>query len=166
MLTLGPANSAAGGWNESWKRRIAAGTSPAAPRELALRITLFCLAASLSLVVGCDGDDPSEVVSYVDSLGRSCSVDLADVRQISDCDVDPDTVVDCAEGNVPVFTPSGDIDPPEGTGALRNCGGCLDMEARTTFIIRESCSNITCDADEDCVFDNYTCTGGICLDVD
>ena len=129
--------------------------------QLALAIT--CLSSMLG---GCDEGDPGEVVSYVDGSGRSCSVDLSDIRQIADCDVEADTVVDCTGGTSSIFTPSGDAPRPDGTGALRNCGGCLDMEARTTFIVSESCSNITCDVDEDCLFLNYTCSGGTCLEVE
>jgi hypothetical protein len=135
---------------------------------LALRVPLVLLVSALTLggLAACDGDSETEIVSYLDAAGRSCTVDLFDIRGVATCDVDPATVVDCTEGNVAVFTHSPDRSPPDGTGALRNCGGCLNEAERTTYIDSPSCSPITCSSDEDCLFDSYGCSSGICTRIE
>ena len=77
------------------------------------RFALVVLALTLPLAPlsgGCGGDDPAEVHSYVDSAGRSCTVDVHDISGTATCDASASAAVTCAAGTEPVFVTSDDVD--------------------------------------------------------
>jgi len=119
-----------------------------------------------ALVAGCESDAPGMVVSYVDSAGRSCSVDVIDISATASYDVDPSTLVTCEAGQEPAMVTHSDHDFETMITTLRSCGACVDRAMRTTYIgLGESCADVTCETDADCVYDRYACDGGVCRDL-
>ena len=124
-----------------------------------LAITALALATALP---GCADEAPSEVESYIDSAGRSCSVDLADISRTATCDAEPSW--SCNEGQEAAFILSDDYDFATGIWTQRSCGACIDRAERTSFVVSEACANVSCETDADCLTERFTCMGGACLD--
>ncbi len=120
------------------------------------------LALALALAPGCAGDDPAEVHSYVDSAGRSCTVDVHDISGTATCDASASAAVTCAPGTEPVFVTNDDVDFETHIWTLESCAGCIDRPNHTTNISAPTCANITCETDADCLGGNYRCMGGSC----
>ena len=116
---------------------------------------------------GCEADGPSEVVSYTDSAGRSCSVDLADITLVASCDADPRASVSCEAGQEPVFVLHDDYDLDTMISIRRSCPACIDRAARMTFL-SSSCATVQCRVDDDCLNRDgdvrpFPCVGGSCV---
>jgi hypothetical protein len=114
-------------------------------------------------IAGCEGDDAAVIESYVDSAGRSCTVDLHDISQTATCDVAPTAT--CEAGQEPAIVVDDDYDFETMIYTLESCEACVDREERMTYIGFDACANVTCETDDDCLYDRYTCTGGICRDM-
>lgn len=133
-------------------------------RALGQMIGVGCMTVGLGVAavgsLGCAEEEPMEIRSYVDGAGRSCSVDVHDISGTAMCDADPSALVTCDVGQDPEFVLSDDYDFETEIWTLESCTGCVDREARETYI--QDCVNVTCTTDADCVRDNYDCTSGIC----
>ena len=122
-------------------------------------------AVALTLVTAapaCESEEPTDIVSYTDSAGRSCTVDRADITEVATCDADPATLVTCEAGQEPVIVVHSSHDFETDVTTLQSCGACIDRAARMTFVASTTCANVDCALDMDCVYDVYTCTGGVC----
>ena len=124
-----------------------------------LAVTMLVLAA---VQMGCESEDPAEIRSYTDSAGRSCTVDIHDISHTATCDADPAALADCAEGTEAAFTVSDDYDFETEIWTVESCAGCVNRAEMETYIVSESCAPVTCETDDDCVFQNPRCMGGIC----
>lgn len=118
--------------------------------------------ACASAVAGCEEGEPAMVVSYVDSAGRSCTVDVYDISQTASCDVDPSTLVTCEAGQEAAIVVNDDYDFETRIYTLESCAGCVDRAARMTYLSSDLCVNVTCETDADCIYERYTCQTGIC----
>ena len=137
----------------------------------ARRFLTRCAAAlaALALAVaygGCEEGPPSEIQSYTDGAGRSCSVDLAEITLEATCDADASALVTCQAGQEPVFVLHDDYDFDTMIYTRQSCTACIDREARMTYI--GTCSNVECAADMDCLNRDgdvtpFACTGGVCM---
>lgn len=112
---------------------------------------------------GCEGGGPSEVVSYTDSAGRSCTVDLADISRTATCDAEPGLT--CPDGQEAAFVLSDDYDFDTMIYTRESCTACIDRAAHETFI--DSCVTVECATDDDCLNRDgdivpYACAGGVC----
>jgi uncharacterized protein (DUF2126 family) len=131
--------------------------------DVALAPRLVALTFALALVAGCDsGGAAADIHSYVDSSGRSCTVDANDISGTATCNVNASTVVTCASGTDPVFTTNDDYDFMTHIWTLQSCGGCIDRPNHTTNIQASSCAEITCMTNADCIHSSYMCTSGTC----
>lgn len=121
-----------------------------------------------ALIGGCEVDDGAVIVSYVDSAGRSCTVDVHDITAAATCDVDPATLVTCEADQEPAIVVDSDYDFETEVWTLRSCGGCIDRAERTTYLgLGETCATVTCETDADCVYERYSCEeDGRCRDRD
>jgi hypothetical protein len=126
------------------------------------RLVLVLAPMALALAPGCDGDSPTEIHSFVDSAGRSCTVDAHDISGTSTCDVQASTVVTCSSGNEAAFTIDDDYDFMTHVWTLRNCGSCVDRPNHMTFVEAPTCATITCTSNADCFHGSYTCMSGVC----
>lgn len=105
------------------------------------------------------------VVSYVDSAGRSCTVDTYDISATASCDVDPSALVTCEAGHEPAIVVDQDYDFETMIWTLRSCGACVDRAERMTYLgVGDTCANVTCETDADCVYERFTCESGTCRD--
>ena len=112
----------------------------------------------LALASSCQEELPStNFQSFTDQAGRSCETDTYDIRSVADCDIDPATLVTCTGSKEAVFTVGATI-----MGELENCAACLDEAANTTVVDGATCAFVTCETDEDCVEDKYTCQSNTC----
>lgn len=128
--------------------------------------------ASIALVLllgtafpGCGDEEPSEVVSYTDSAGRSCTVDLWDITLTAMCDVDPSTIISCEGGQEPALVLHNDYDFDTMISTRQSCTACVDHANHQTYI--GTCANVECTTDDDCLNSEgevtpYTCGSGIC----
>lgn len=131
--------------------------------ERSRRLGLVVMAmAALVALPACEEEEGSDIVSYTDSAGRSCSVDLADVAEIATCDVDASALFTCEAGQDPEFTTNPDHDFDTGITTLESCGACVDRPAHMSFIVSDTCATIECEVDMDCLYLGYTCGGGRC----
>lgn len=130
--------------------------------SLAPSLASLALVLTLSLAPGCEGDAPADIHSYVDSAGRSCTVDANDISGTASCDADPGALVTCEAGKDPVFTLDDDYDFTTHVWTLRSCAGCIDRPNHTTGIESSTCASVTCSADADCIRGSYACTSGLC----
>ena len=130
------------------------------------RSLVFYAALCLVLLAlpACGEDEPTDIQSYVDSAGRSCTVDANDIRQAATCDADPAPIASCPAGQEASFVVGDDVDFETRVWTLENCVGCIDPAERTTYVTPGSCTNVTCETDDDCIYLRYTCMGGICQD--
>ena len=121
-----------------------------------------------ALIGGCEVDDGSMIVSYVDAAGRSCTVDVDDITGIASCDVDAATLITCEADQEPAMVIGSDHDFETGVWTLRSCAGCVDRAERTTYLgLGDTCAPVTCETDADCVYERYTCEeDGVCRDRD
>lgn len=115
-------------------------------------------------VAGCGGDEPSEVVSYTDNAGRSCTIDLAEISRTATCDVDPSTLVSC-EGTEAAIVLSDDYDFDTMIYTRESCTACVDREAHQTLIV--DCATVDCTTDDDCLnrdgdLHPFACSSGVC----
>lgn len=132
-------------------------------------MTRWAAAAVLSLaaaLVGCEEEDPSEVQSYTDSAGRSCTVDLADISLTATCDADASAIVTCEAGQEAGFVLSDDYDFDTMISTRRSCAACIDRAARQTFV--GPCATVECTTDDDCLNRDgdvrpFECSGGTCF---
>jgi hypothetical protein len=123
----------------------------------------LCLAALLTAsVAGCSGDSPAQLHSFVDSSGRSCTVDLNDVSGTATCNINASTIVMCAAGTDPVFATNDSYDSMTHIWSMQNCGGCINRAMHTTLISSPTCANITCMSNADCFESSFTCMSGSC----
>ncbi|MBX3273691.1 MAG: hypothetical protein KF729_25730 [Sandaracinaceae bacterium] len=118
------------------------------------------------LHAGCETDEPTDVQSYTDSAGRSCSVDLADITLVASCDADPGALVSCEVGQEPAFVLHDDYDFDTMITTRRSCPACIDRAARMTYVA-SSCATVQCTADADCLNRDgdvrpFPCAAGIC----
>lgn len=120
----------------------------------------LALAGALFGALGCADEEPVDIRPYTDSAGRSCNVDVHDVSGTATCDADASALITCDTGQDAEFVINDDYDFDVMIWTLESCTGCVDREARQTFI--GVCANIECVSDTDCVRDNYMCNGGIC----
>jgi hypothetical protein len=127
----------------------------------AIQVTM-ALAALLLGNAGCGSETHSEIRSYVDSAGRSCTTDVADISGTATCDADPVALTSCASGQEAAFVVNDDYDFDVEIWSLESCAGCVDRAAHQTFIASGTCSLISCETDEDCLHDNYMCMSGVC----
>jgi len=138
-----------------------------APRlftRFAAALTALLLSAAYA---GCEEGPPSEIQSYTDSAGRSCSVDLADISLTATCDADPSALVSCDSGQEPGFVLHDDYDFDTMIYTRRSCAACIDREAHQTFI-GDSCATVECETDDDCLNRDgdvrpFACSSGVCL---
>jgi hypothetical protein len=126
------------------------------------RLVLVLAPMTLALAPGCDGDSPTEIHSFVDSAGRSCTVDAHDISGTSTCDASPAPLVTCASGTDPVFVVNDDYDFMTHVWTLESCAGCIDRPNHTTNISAPTCATITCTTNADCFHGSYTCMAGAC----
>lgn len=126
---------------------------------------LATLSIALLVLPACGGDDPTDVQSYIDGAGRSCTVDANDIVQAATCDADPAPIAGCSPSQEASFVVSDDVDFETHVWTLRSCVACLDRPAHMTYVTFGSCTNITCETDADCIYDRYTCMAGICQDM-
>lgn len=114
---------------------------------------------------GCEEEGPpSEVVSYTDTAGRSCTVDLAEISRTATCDAEP--ISTCSGGQEGGFVLHDSYDFDTEITTRQSCTACIDREASTTFI--GECANVECTTDADCLNRDgdvrpFVCTSGTCL---
>lgn len=118
--------------------------------------------ALAGLHMGCESDSPAEIRSFTDSAGRSCTVDLHDISHTSTCDVEAASLITCEGGDEAAFTVSDSYDFETEIWTVESCAGCVNRAEMETYIASETCAPVTCDTDDDCVFQNPRCMGGIC----
>jgi hypothetical protein len=124
---------------------------------------LFLFALVIGLAPGCDdGSAPTEIHSYVDSTGRSCTVDANDITSVATCDVSASTILTCATGTEAVFVTNPAYDTMTHVWSLQSCAGCIDRTNHRTNIEATSCANITCVNASDCIESSYMCVAGVC----
>lgn len=119
-----------------------------------------------TMLAGCETEGPSDVRSYTDSAGRSCTVDISDISLTATCDADPSALVSCEADQEPAFVVNQDYDFDTRIYTLRSCAACVDRAAQTTYV-GDACATVECTTDDDCLnhegsSNPYTCTGGIC----
>lgn len=122
--------------------------------------------ALLLALAGCEEGEPSEIQSYTDSAGRSCTVDLADISRTATCDADPSALVTCEAGREAGFVVSDDYDFDTMVSTRRSCAACIDRAARETLI--GECATVECTTDDDCLNRDgdvrpFECSAGTCL---
>lgn len=134
-------------------------------RRTILRVgaVLAALVASAAWA-GCEGGQPSEVVSYTDTAGRSCTVDLSDISLTATCDAEP--ISTCPAGQEGGFVLHDDFDFDTDISTRQSCTACIDRAASMTFI--GDCANVECTTDADCLNREgdvvpFVCTGGTCF---
>lgn len=128
-----------------------------------IRAALAALVSAVA-IAGCEGGD-SEVASYTDAAGRSCTVDLSDISLTATCDVDPSTLVSCGGTNEPAFVLSDDYDFDTMIYTRESCTACVDREAHQTLIV--DCATVDCTTDDDCLnrdgdLHPFACSSGVC----
>ena len=129
----------------------------------AVALTALLLASALA---ACEEEGYSEVVSYTDSAGRSCTVDLADISLTATCDADPSAAITCEAGREAAFVLYDSYDFDTMIYTRESCPACVDRAAHETGI-GDPCANVTCASDDDCLNRDgdtrpFACTGGIC----
>lgn len=132
----------------------------------AVRVSLMLTALFVvAIVPGCESEHPSEIHSYVDAAGRSCTVDIADISGTASCDVDASTLVTCEAGQEAEIVINDDYDFETRIWTLESCPACVDRAERTSFIASAGCALVECDTDMDCMYERYTCQSGVCRDM-
>jgi hypothetical protein len=131
-----------------------------------VRATAIASLALLTVMAGCEEGQPSEVQSYTDTAGRSCTVDLADISLTATCDADPSALAMCTGGQEAGFVMSDDYDFETMISTRRSCAACIDRAARETYI--GECANVECTTDADCLNRDgdvrpFECSSGTCL---
>lgn len=130
--------------------------------ELARFALALTIAAPFALA-GCEsGGRAADVHSYVDSSGRSCTVDANDISGTATCDASAAALVSCTSGTEAGFVLNDDYDFMTHVWTLESCAGCIDRPNHMTTIQSTSCATITCTADMDCIHSAYTCMSGVC----
>ncbi len=137
----------------------------------ARRITGWLTMASVALLLapalaGCEGEGYSEVRSYVDSAGRSCTVDLADISLTATCDADPAAAITCDGGREAAFVLYDDYDFDTMVTTRMSCPACIDREAHESYI-GDPCATVSCETDDDCLNRDgdthpLVCASGVC----
>jgi hypothetical protein len=131
-----------------------------------MRFSAVCAALVFSAAaLGCEVDDGSDVQSYTDSAGRSCTVDLGDISLTATCDADASGLIACDTGE-PGFVLYDDYDFETMISTRESCTACIDRAAHMTYI-GDSCATVECATDLDCLNREgdvrpFVCTGGIC----
>ncbi len=114
-----------------------------------LILAVLCFAA-------CSSDSTKDVRPYTDQAGHMCTVDVHDISATATCNVAP--AEGCTGGAVACWT----VAPDTMTNVLRNCAACCDVANHQTFIDGSMCAGITCTTAADCLYDNATCSSGVC----
>lgn len=127
------------------------------------RIGGWLLVAAVAMAVGsaaCEEEEPSEIVSFTDSSGRSCTVDLHDISGTAICDADAAPLVSCEAGQEAAFSLGPSFDRDTMISTLQNCAACVDRAEMMTFVASETCANVECAVDMDCPYNGYSCSAG------
>jgi hypothetical protein len=121
------------------------------------KLGLAALTVGLALAPGCDSGDPeTDIHSFMDAHGHSCTIDAHDISDVATCEVNASTLTTCSGGTEAVFVTNPDVNFTTHVWTLQNCLGCIDRPNHHTAIVMGSCANITCAAD------SYHCTSGAC----
>lgn len=131
------------------------------------RMIVACGALGLLGLAACEIDDGSEVVSYTDSAGRSCTVDLGDISLTATCDADPAEAIDCTAPATAQFVVYDSYDFDTMISIRQSCPACVNRDEMMSFI-GDPCATVECATDADCLnregdTNPFECSGGVCM---
>lgn len=135
-------------------------------RGAGARVVRWAAIALLAVLIGCEETEPSDVQSYTDSAGRSCTVDLAEISRTATCDADPTMLTTCTDDQEAAFVVHDDYDFDTMVSTRRSCVACINRAARETLI--GACATVECTADADCLNRDgdvrpFECSSGTCV---